>query len=144
MVFLKSLLLFGFINLYDTFLTTNIIPKNFNLKQKLNMGCDYYIDKSLYFYDFENIPFAFIHLERVRGYYNYYKDEDEPDYDYKSYIEETLTPSMEPIVIYSNYTFNKLSFEKKYKKLIEYELNNCNKEWNDINTIIKKEVRFER
>jgi hypothetical protein len=145
MVSLKSLLLFSFISLYNTFLTNFNIPNPNKLKYNLNMGCDYYIDKSLYFYDFENIQFTFIHLERDRGYYSYYKDEDEPnyDFDYQLYKLKTLTPSMEPIVIYSNYSFSNLSFEQKYKKLIEHELNNCNKKWNDINIIIKKEERTE-
>lgn len=46
--------------------------------------------------------------------------------------------------LYNNNTFNKLSFENKYKKIIEYELNSYNKTLNDVNKIIKKENRYER
>jgi hypothetical protein len=51
---------------------------------------------------------------------------------------------MKPIVIYSNITFNKLSFENKYKKIIENEINVFNKTLNDVNKVIKIENRYER
>lgn len=51
---------------------------------------------------------------------------------------------MTPIVIFTNNTFSKSSFETKYKKLIDYELNISSKIWNDVNKIIKKEERYER
>ena len=51
---------------------------------------------------------------------------------------------MKPIVIYSNNTFHKLSFENKYKKIIDYDLNLYNKTWNDINKIIKVGNRYKR
>jgi len=108
------------------------------------MGCDYYIDKSLYIYDYHNITLSYINLEKNRGYYWYDKDEDEPDYDFVAYIKETLEPSMDPIIIYTNNTFTKSSYEKKYEKLIEDELKTCDKTWNDVNQIIKKEERYER
>jgi chromosomal replication initiation ATPase DnaA len=73
-------------------------------------------------------------------------DEDEDGYDeeYALYIKEKLEPSMKPIVIYSNNSFNKLSFENKYKEIIENELKFLNKTWNHINNIIKVENRYER
>lgn len=46
---------------------------------------------------------------------------------------------MKPILIYSNNSFNKLSFENKYKKIIEDEIKLCNKTWNDISIILKVE-----
>ena len=58
--------------------------------------------------------------------------------------KKELEPTMNPIVIYSNNSFNKLSFEKKYKIQIEYELNDFKKSWNDISKIIKIETRYER
>jgi hypothetical protein len=51
---------------------------------------------------------------------------------------------MKPIVIYSNNTFNKLSFENKYKKIIETEIEIFNKTLNDVYKIIKIENRYER
>jgi len=51
---------------------------------------------------------------------------------------------MKPILIYSNNSFNKLSFEKKYKKIIEDEISLFNKTWNDVSKIIKIEHRYER
>jgi len=51
---------------------------------------------------------------------------------------------MKPIVIYSNNTFNKLSSENKYKKIIEEEIKLFNKTWNDVSKIIKVENRYER
>ena len=139
-------LLFFFINLCNSFSlnkkNTAIFISRHNLK--LNMGCDYYIDKSLYIYDYQDIILSYINLEKTRGYYWYCKDEDELDYDYAAYIKEILEPSMEPIIIYINKSFTKLSFEKKYEKQIEYELKICNKTWDDVNKIIKKEERYER
>jgi chromosomal replication initiation ATPase DnaA len=73
-------------------------------------------------------------------------DEDEDGYDdeYKKYIKDTLKPYMKSIVIYSNKTFHKSSFENKYKQVIENEIKLCNKTWNDVNKIIKIEDRYER
>ena len=51
---------------------------------------------------------------------------------------------MKPIIIYSNNTFNKSSFENKYKKIIEDKLDLLNKTLNDVNKIIKIENRYER
>lgn len=146
MLILKYIFLFFFINTCNSF---SLNKKNIAIfisrnKFKLNMGCDYYIDKSLYIYDYHNITLSYINLEKNRGYYWYDKDEDEPDYDFKKYIKNTLEPSMDPIIIYTNNTFLKLSYEKKYEKLIDNELKTCDKTWNDVNQIIKKEVRYER
>jgi hypothetical protein len=51
---------------------------------------------------------------------------------------------MEPIIIYINKNFTKLSFEQKYENRIESELEIYNKTWEDVNIIIKKEERYER
>jgi hypothetical protein len=110
------------------------------------MGCDYYIDKSLYIFYSNDKELTYINLEKSRGYYTDYiflDIEDAPDYDYETYKKETLEPS-KPITIYNNNTFSKLTFEKKYKELIDYELKICNKTWDNVNKIIKKEERYER
>ena len=119
-----------------------------NYKYKLNMGCDYYIDKNLHIYDNSDKLLTFINLERERGYYWFCSllDEDEEGYDKEltEYIKNILEPSMKPIIIYSNNTFNKINFETKYKKIIQNKLNLFNKTLNDVNKIIKIENRYER
>jgi len=146
MQILKYSLLFFFINLCNSF---SLNKKNIDIfssrpKLKFKMGCDYYIDKSLYIYNYKDNLLSYINLEKIKGYYWYDIDEDDPDYDFEAYEEETLKPSMEPILIYINNTFSKLSFKQKYEKLIEYELKICNKTWEDVNKIIKKEERYKR
>jgi len=144
MQILKYLLLLFFMNFCKSF-SLNINNRFFSrYKLKLNMGCDYYIDKSLYILDYNDKILSFIELEKNRGYYWYDKDEDEPDYDFELYKKYILEPSFEPIIIYTNNSFINLSFEKKYEKLIDYELKICNKKWDDVNKVIKKEERYER
>lgn len=67
------------------------------------MGCDYYIYKYLKikFSSIYILP-LYIELERDIGYFNFYLDEDDDDYDkkYKKYVKETLTPNILPIIIY--------------------------------------------
>jgi hypothetical protein len=117
-------------------------------KNKLNMGCDYYIDKNLDLYDYNDTMFSFINLEHERCYYllNSLFDEDEDGYDTQlaQYIKETLEPNTKPIVIFSNNTFHKLSFEHKYKKIIEDRIQLFNKTLNDVSKILKTENRYER
>jgi hypothetical protein len=112
------------------------------------MGCDYYIDKNLDVYDYNDNLISYINLEHERGYYWFTSllDEDEDGYDEEltQYIKNTLEPSMKPIVIYSNNFFNKLSFENKYKKIVENELMLLNKTWYHVSKIIKTENRYER
>jgi len=147
MQILKYSFFFFLINLCNSFIVNKnnnnmILSRYSNLK--LNMGCDYYINKSLYIYDFNNKLLSNINLEHSIGYYSYFKDEDEEDYDYNEYKKKILKLNMKPIVIYINNTFSKSFFEEKYKKIIDYELNIKNKKWNDINKILKKEERYER
>lgn len=147
---LNYLLFIGFINLYNTISFVHF-PSYYILKSylnKLNMGCDYYIDKNLYLYDHYDKILSFINLEHNRGYYYFDSllDEDEDDYnkEYKEYLKNILEPTMKPIIIYSNNSFNKLSFENKYKKMVERELNYLKKSFKDIGKIIKEEKRYER
>jgi len=154
MQFLNYFLFVCFINLCNSFTLINYkYSPNFlsrHSRHKLNMGCDYYIDKDLHVYDYNDRVFSYINVEHERGYYWFVSllDEDEDGYDAElaQYIKDKLTtiPYMSPIVIYSNNVFNKLSFEHKYKKIIEDELMLLNKTWYDVNKIIKCENRYER
>lgn len=140
---LKYLLLLSFINLCNSFSLTIKNRAIFISRHNLNMGCDYYIDKSLCVYDYHDITISYILLEtRNKGYIYYNKDEDEDDYDYEAYKQKILESTMEPIIIYSNNTFTKLSFENKYKELIEFELKSRNKTWDDVNKVAKEELRY--
>jgi hypothetical protein len=111
------------------------------------MSCDYYIDKNLHIYDYNDRVISYINVEHEKCYYWFFSslDEDEDGYDAKvlKYKTQNLEPIMKPIVIYSNKTFKKLSFENKYKKIIESEIELFNKTLNDVNTIIKIENRYE-
>ena len=145
-------LLVCFINLCNSFtlINTKIFPNFFyrDCIYKLNMGCDYYIDKNLHLYDYNDTEFSRINLEDERGYYWFTSllDEDEDGYEteFNVYVEKILEPSIKPIVIYSNNTFNKLSSENKYKKIIEDDLKFFNKTLNDVSKILKIENRYER
>ena len=153
--FIKNIILtiLFIITLYNILINKKNFPNSFNSisldsRHELNMGCDYYIDKYLHIYYYNDIIFSYINLKHEKGYYWFVSllDEDEDGYEeeYIQYKKNKLEPVMEPIVIYSNNTFNKLSFENKYKEIIQYELNLFNKTWNDINKIIKIENRYER
>jgi hypothetical protein len=109
----------------------------------ITMGCDYYILIVLRIYC-ENY-FLDIELTRERGYYYYNFDEDEEDYEDKvsNYINNILTPKMNPIVLYDNNNFLKPSFETKYKTIIDNQINKNNVRWSDIRKIIKLEERYE-
>jgi len=141
-----------FINLCNSFTLINKQIRPYFLSRDcryiLNMGCDYYIDKDLHIYDYNDRVLSYINLEHERGYYWFASllDEDEDGYDAElaQYKKDKLTPYMEPIVIYGNNTFNKLSFENKYKKIIENELKIVKKTWYDVKQIVKIENRYER
>jgi len=152
MQILNYFLFVCFVNLCNSFTLINkqITPNFFSryCRNKLNMGCDYYIDKDLHIYDYNDIEISHINIEHERGYYWFIStlDEDDDVYDAElvEYKKQILEPSMKPIVIYSNNTFNKLSFENKYKKIIDTELKIFNKTLNDVYKIIKIENRYQR
>jgi len=107
------------------------------------MGCDYYVIKVLQIY-YNDTEYLEVEINRERCYYDDYQfDEDAEDYDEQlnNYIEDILTVKTEPILIYSNGTFNKSSCESKYKGLVENELNKHNKICSDVIKIIKVEKR---
>ena len=150
MLILNYVLFVCFINLCNSFtlkqISTNFLSRY--RRNQLNMGCDYYIDKDLQIYYYDDGEVSYINLEREKSYYWFIStlDEDEDGYDdeFAEYIKQTLEPSMKPIVIYSNNTFHKLSFENKYKQMIECDINRFNKTLNDVEKIIKVENRYQR
>lgn len=103
------------------------------------MCCDYFILKLLHIY-YNNSEYLEIELDRQRGYY----DDDEDEENINTYIEYTLTPKTEIIVIYNNNNFNKPSLEEKYKTLVENKIRKYRKKWCEITKIIKVEERHER
>lgn len=118
------------------------------------MGCDYLIEKFLQINFVNTLSDFTIVLEIDTGYYSFSLDEDDPTFDekYKEYVEKTLEPGMEPIIIYEHDQFISKKLENKYQRLIETELASYNnsrslvqrKEWKDIRDIVKKETRYER
>lgn len=109
------------------------------------MGCDYYILKVLQIQYYTENDDSEIELSRERCYYTYEYDEDADDYEEQmdTYIKTTLTPQMNPIILYTNNSFNKVNSEIKYKTIIEDELKKHNKPWSDIIKIIKVERRYQ-
>jgi hypothetical protein len=146
MQILNYFLIFCLINLRDSFIFIN---KKFNKYNNFNidMGYDYFIDKDLELYDKDKL-FSIINLDHQKGYFFFSPllDEDEEGYDneFSIYLEDILEPRMEPILIYSNNSFKKLSFENKYKEIIDSHLNLYNKTLSDVTKIVKIENRYER
>jgi hypothetical protein len=116
------------------------------------MGCDYYIVKELEIYfKYSIFPQIRIELERNMGYFDFDIDSDDPNYEEleEKYINNILTPSIKPIIIYMN-TFINNEYETKYKNMINNRLkkynetNEQNKDWDDIPKISMVERRYER
>lgn len=109
------------------------------------MGCDYYILKVLRIY-YNETNYLDFELNREQCYYYYLYDEDEENYEYKvsEYINNILTPKMNPIMLYENNNFIQLSIETKYKTIIDNEINKNNIRWGDIQKIVKVEKRYKR
>jgi len=132
----------GFVNTYPS-----------KIQNYLKMGCDYYITTNLNIY-YNNVlnndvqDFSIIELKKERGYYYYPTHIDEDDDDFENslleYIEEQLMPKMPPILIYYNGTFKNSKLENKYFTLVNEQLKYENREWKEINKIIKDEFRWER
>jgi hypothetical protein len=97
------------------------------------MGCDYYTVINLYIY-FNDNEYNYLTVELDRHNNNIpYDDHDEDDEEkMDEYIKSILRPKMKPIIIYDNNNFNTLSFETKYKSLVEDKINERNKKWCDI------------
>jgi hypothetical protein len=114
------------------------------------MGADYYIAKVLYVY-LNDGTILRTEIEKYGQYYLFHYDEDEIDYNYKTYqvkldeyIENCYQSIMEDIIIYNNNSFTTVSCEKKYKQFVEDKLNERNKIWSEISKIIKVEERYPR
>jgi len=150
MKILSYFLFICFINLCNSFTLVNkkYCANFISIKYmyKLYMGCDYYIDKNLLIYNYNDCIFSYINVDHKKSYYNFIPilDEDEDETEVSNYEKDILKPIMKSIVIYSNNTFNKLSFENKYKKIIEDELNLLKKTLNDVNKIVKIEKIYKR
>ena len=109
------------------------------------MVCDYYIVIKIYIYFNDNeYNYLTVELERHKGYYFYDGHDEDEQEKMDEYIKSILRPTMKPIIIYDNNNFNTLSFERKYKSLVEDKINERNKKWCDIKKIIKVERRYER
>jgi len=116
------------------------------------MGCDYFIEKFLVITFVNTMSNFTIILEIDTGHYSFSLDEDHPIYDekYAEYVEKTLEPGMEPIIIYEYDQFTSKKLENKYQMQIEEELKKYNKyspvqkEWKDIQEIVKREIRYEK
>lgn len=152
-MFFRLFLFLSLIYLHESFKMNFLLYNidniaHFRMKNKLQMGCDYYIDKDLHIYFYNKNDYFLINLEHERGYfYEYPYDPDEEDYEQimNEMIKEQLQPRMKPIVIYSNNTFTKPHFENKYKTMIESVINNdLYKDWDDVKEIIKVEDRYLR
>lgn len=111
----------------------------------ITMGCDYYILKVLHIY-YNDTEYLDLEYNRQRCYYYYSYDEDEENYEEKvsEYINDILTPKMKPIVLYEKNRFIQLSFETKYKTMVDHEIKKNNMTWGHIHKIVKVEERYER
>ena len=134
-----------FLYFYLLNLCKSSIIRNY-INHKSNIVFNYYIDKILYIRYNDDTYYSNIKLEHNNYYFSYKLDEDEfyedTDEIYKDLIKSELKPKMKPIMIYNNNRFNKLFYENKYKKFIEYMIKEKNKEWNDIREIVKVEERY--
>lgn len=141
-----------FINLHDSFKIININRIN---KNRVFMGCDYYIEERLCINYNDNSSYC-INLDRRRGYFS---DTDIYDDDFIMNItiensnltnweknkQYHLTPTEIPVVIYTNHTFTNIYISNQYKSMLEFEMiNNDYKTWDDIKDIEISEERYER
>ena len=110
------------------------------------MGSDYYIVNFLHIYynnyDYCDNKYLEIELVNERRYYNNY-DENEKDCK-KNTNEYKNNFRMKPIIIYNNNIFNELSFDIKYRNIIENEINKYDKHWYEVTKVVKIEERYER
>lgn len=109
------------------------------------MGCDYYICKCLQIRT--STKLFTIELERQRGYFQFYLDEDHPNYEeeFEKYVKNELQPHMAPIEIFSSGKFVNITLENKYKSWISRALDEHDvANWNEVVDIYKIETRYER
>jgi hypothetical protein len=118
------------------------------------MGCDYYIETNLCIYYNDNMR-SHINLNRERGYYSDYdsiimsiRDKANIMSEYKKMKEYHLTPQAVPFLIYTNNSFINEYLLRKYKGIVEFEIENNDyndyKTWDDVKDIVILEERYER
>jgi hypothetical protein len=114
------------------------------------MGCDYYIYKVLRIHFLcvkgESEGVVELQVDRQRGYFeDHAYDEDADDAQIqaymKAYVECTMTPKLDPIVIFSSRQWKTELLEHKYEALVAAELRNQSKTWSDVVKIVKVETR---
>jgi ribonuclease HI len=102
------------------------------------MGCDFFIFKYLKITHTTGI--VYIELSCERGYYcdcldhGYDSDTNNPE-RYDNYInkliEMYLTPSINPILIYTDSNYVTSRFREKYAELVTNKIDNLEKYWKD-------------
>lgn len=109
------------------------------------MNYDYCITQKIYIYYNDN-KFSVFDLSKDYRYYNLHYDEDKDDYEEKmlDYKQLILRPQTVPVVLFENNKFNKFLSEKKYKTLIEKNITNSGKTFQNVVQIIKCEERKTR
>ena len=96
------------------------------------MGCDYYIITYIiieYLDNHGNKHEAYITYSRQPGYFSFYGDSDDEDYDakYDKYIDDVLKVTKQPITIFENNQYTSEFLKNKYRHLIIEKLNDINK-----------------
>jgi hypothetical protein len=102
-----------------------------NTKLHLQMGCDYFVSKSLRIY-YTNEPFYSV-IEFSKECCKYNDDGRIPGF--------LLT---RPLIIYTNNSYILDSFENKYGKLIEERIQNDTQTLDNVTKIIKTELLLEK
>ena len=105
------------------------------------MGCDFYIYTYLYVY-FENKTSNIPILLNIEKCYFYVSD-NATEEEYENEIERQLNPR-DSIQIYSDNNFKNITYELKYKELIQNQLNKIDKNWENISIVEIVERRIER
>jgi len=110
------------------------------------MGCDFFTFKYLKITHANGI--AYIELSCARGYYcncldpGYDSDTNNPE-RYDNYINKLiefyLTPSIYPILIYTEGNYVTSRFMDKYDKLVNSKIDNLEKYWKDTGILEYKE-----
>lgn len=105
------------------------------------MGCDFYIYTYLYVF-FENKLSNIPILLNSRNCY-FYDSDNMSEEEYEKEKERQLIPR-KSLLIYSNNHFENTTYEMKYKKIVEDNMNKINKTWENISNIKIVESRIER
>lgn len=126
------------------------------------MGCDYYIEKNLHIHYYDD-SLHVVNVKRDRGYYYDIKNDFNESYNIlealsqlkmtekekyylrrKKMIKYHLKPRMIPYLIYYQNEFNNDYLTNKYKKIVESNWIDMNKEWSHVKKILMVEKRYEK